>query len=168
MPTCDRQLRGLVGWAVVAACALIWAVVSPVAAEQGESWDGRHPGLGCAKAKAMAASLRDETVTPADEAYREAMDDTDVLHYELDIEVSNLDAVSHNCSIAGSNRMTIQSKVAALTEFSFRLRSQYTITSALIDDTTSVDVTTASTTTRVVDLDPPIGLDDVVHAYDRV
>ena len=92
------------------------------------------------------------------------MGDTDVLHYELDIEASDLSTVTHRCTLAGSNRMTIQSKVAGLTEFSFRLRNQYTITAALIDDTVSVDVTTTSTTTRVVDLttlDPPIGLDDV-------
>ena len=125
--------------------------------------DAAEPIFGCGKAQAMARRFVHDETTPLDKAYREAMADTDVLHNELDIEVSNLNPGANTCTIAGSNRMTIQSKSASLTEFTFRLRNQYTITAAWVDDTIPVTVNSISTTTRVADLStvtPAIGMDD--------
>jgi hypothetical protein len=123
-----------------------------------------EPIFGCGKAQAMATRFHQDASDPLPTRFAEAMNDTDVLHYELDIEVSDLDPGQNSCFIEGSNRMTIRSLVSPLTEFAFRLREQYTITSALINDTVTVPVNSISTTTRVVDLgslDPPIGNDDV-------
>jgi len=132
-------------------------------------------GIGCSRAKtferhrqAVRAKLpagtdsRGKTSGGAGRA--EPMEDTDVVHYDLDIEISDLNAGTGQCMISGTNRMTVTSKSAALTEFTFRLRSQYTITSALINDTTPVGVATASTTTRVATLDRSYGMDETSFA----
>lgn len=108
-----------------------------------------------------ARRLTAERVGLPDAAYLETLDDTDVLHYALEIEISNLDPANNTCTITGSNTMTIQSKSALLSEFTFRLRHQYNITGAYIDGLTPVTVTTVSDTTRVVTLDRTYGLNDV-------
>ncbi len=119
---------------------------------------------GCGKAQAMASYIPERIETlPAGQ--REAMGDTDVLHYTLDIEISNLNTGADTCTIAGTNAILIQSKSASLTQFTFRLRSQYTITSAIITDEfgnnpVAVSVSTVGTTTRVATLDHAYGLDD--------
>lgn len=115
----------------------------------------------CGKAAAMVRQFSESAPEPVDPARLEAMQDTDVLHCDLDIEISNLNTGSNTCTITGSNRMTIQSKSASLTTFTFRLRSQYTITSALINDVTPVSVTTLNTTTREATLDRPYTLDEI-------
>ncbi len=161
MPACHQKSYGAVASILVVAWALVCAAGSSAAAPVRKGEGGHRPTHGCSRAKTAAVGYVDNTTTTAaDRAYREAMADTDVLHYELDIEVSNLDQGTNSCTISGSNRMTITSKSAALTEFSFRLRSQYNITSALLDDVTPVTVTTASLTTRVVTLDRTYGLDE--------
>jgi hypothetical protein len=93
-------------------------------------------------------------------AYREALADTDVLHYDLNIEITNIDPGANTCTITGTNAITVRSQSAALTEFSFRLREQYTITSADVDGT-PVSVAAPSTTTRVATLDRTYALDEI-------
>lgn len=117
--------------------------------------------MGCGKAEAMRARFIAEQMQPAQGGVAEAMGETDVLHNDLSIEISNLNTGADTCTITGQNRMTIQSKSPSLTAFTFRLRNQYTITSALVNDTTPVTVTTISTTTRSVTLDRAYGMDEV-------
>jgi len=90
----------------------------------------------------------------------EAAGETDVLHYALDIEISNLNPGSNTCTITGSNTMTIQSKSAGLVEFTFRLRSQFSITASYVNGGTPVTVTTQSSTTRLATLDRAYGMDE--------
>jgi aminopeptidase N len=117
--------------------------------------------VGCGKAEAMRARFVAEQMQPAQGGVAEAMGETDVLHNDLTIEISNLNTTTNTCTMTGQNRMTIQSKSPALTAFTFRLRNQYTITSALVNDTTPVTVTTISTTTRSVTLNRAYGMDEV-------
>ena len=116
--------------------------------------------LGCGKAHAMAAHAAQQDVSQPIPGLREAMSDTDVLHHTLDIEISNLNTGANTCTIAGSNATLIESKSPALTEYTFRLRNQYVITSVIITDefgANPVDITagvnTASTTSRIATLD---------------
>ncbi|UCE59403.1 MAG: M1 family metallopeptidase [Phycisphaerales bacterium] len=88
----------------------------------------------------------------------ESLEHTDVLHYQLDIEISDIDTVSETCLITGSNRMTIRSLSPYLTHFTFRLQDHYTITDALLNDLTPATLATQSLTTRVVTLDRPYGI----------
>jgi aminopeptidase N len=83
---------------------------------------------------------------------REAMTDTDVLHYVLDIEVFPDTEV-----ITGSNTITVRSLVNNLTQFTFMLRSQYTVTEVLLNGTTPASATTpgANSYARRVTLDRP-------------
>ncbi len=112
--------------------------------------DDGGPIVGCGKGQALVARFL-AGLPPSDEqslaAEREALGDTDVLHYNLDIEI--VPSTSH---IAGTNTMTVRSLINGLTQFTFRLRTQFAC-SAVINGTTPVTVTTASTTTRVVTLD---------------
>ncbi len=89
------------------------------------------------------------------------MTETDVLHYNLEIELTNLNTISNSCTITGTNTLTIQSKSPSLSIFTLRLRTQYSITSALINGATPVTVTTNSTTTRTVTLDRAYAMDEV-------
>jgi len=77
---------------------------------------------------------------------REAPTDTDLSTANAEIEV----LPGQTPNLSGQNTMTIQSKVGSLTQFTFRLYSQYTITSATVSGGTPVTVTSASTTTRIV------------------
>lgn len=117
--------------------------------------------VGCGKAEALRARFVAEQMEPALGGVAEVMGETNVLHNDLSIEISNLDPGSNTCTITGQNRMTIQSKSPALTEFTFRLRNQYTITIALVNDTTPVTVTMISNTTRSAALDRTYGMDEV-------
>jgi aminopeptidase N len=112
-----------------------------------------HPHqLGCSRAR--SAVLRDLAEGEKNEddlgtrAMRESFGDTDVLHYNLDIEV-----FPATQEIAGANTMTVGSLVDGLTEFTFRLHANFTITAAVINGTTPVTITDISTTTRVATLD---------------
>ncbi|HKQ46983.1 MAG TPA: M1 family aminopeptidase [Phycisphaerae bacterium] len=116
--------------------------------------------LGCGKAQALAAAHAAQDLSEPVPGLREAMTETDVLHHTLDIEISNFDTVNNHCTIAGSNATLIESNSPALTQYTFRLRNQYVITSVIITDEfggNPVDITagltTPSTTTRVVTLD---------------
>ncbi|MFQ5806149.1 MAG: M1 family aminopeptidase [Phycisphaerae bacterium] len=108
--------------------------------------------VGCGKARALAlrylarkAVLEDD---PGWTVLREGLDDTDLLHNNLDIEI-----FPSSATISGSNTMTIQSLVDGLTELTFRLRANFTITSAIINGTTPVTISDLSTTTRQATLD---------------
>jgi len=81
-------------------------------------------GPSCARAKremaaALAAQGRYVPPTPRDNFST----DTDVLHYDLDIEINPVSAW-----IGGANTMTVQSLVDDLTLFRFRLDTTFTIT----------------------------------------
>lgn len=95
----------------------------------------------CGRLRSLVSQGWTRAFPELDEAYREALADTDVLHYALDIEVSDLDPGIGTCWLAGTNVMTIQSKSAALDEFSFRLRDNYTIGGAYVDGSTPITVT---------------------------
>jgi aminopeptidase N len=78
---------------------------------------------------------------------------TDVLSYDLDLELTAINPDANTCVITGINTMTVGSSAPALTEFSFRLRSQFSVTSALLNGVTPVTVNMVSDTTRQVTLD---------------
>lgn len=61
-------------------------------------------------------------------ATREALGDTDVIKNTVDIEVA-----PPASSISGSNTILVQSLVNGLTTFTFNLRSQYTVSSVLVN-----------------------------------
>ncbi len=109
---------------------------------------------GCGKARALKAAQWAERNGLVDidpiglMAMRESFDDTDVLHNNIDIEIFPATE-----EITGSNTFTIESLVDGLTEFTFRLRSNYTVTSAIVNGTTPVTVADISTTTRRATLD---------------
>jgi len=107
-------------------------------------------GCGAARAAALrhwAARQVDED-DPGLEAMREAFDQTDVLHYNLELEI-----FPDSEQIAGTNRITIRSLADGLTEFTFRLHADLAITAALINDATPVAIDEISTTTRRATLD---------------
>jgi len=116
---------------------------------------------GCGKARALAARHFSHADNGFGIGRAEAMVETDVLHVELDIEVSNIDPPANSCTLSGVSRMTIQSKTASLTEFTFRLRSQFSVTGAFVNDTVPITVTSDSTTTRTATLDRAYGFDEV-------
>jgi hypothetical protein len=116
--------------------------------------------LPCGKARGIAAQVAAEQMREAvsfdDTGPREAMTDTDLLHCNAEVEIMP----GQTPNLSGQNIMTIQSKSSALTQFTFRLRTQYTISSALINGTTPVSVSTTSTTTRVATLDRAYGMNE--------
>lgn len=129
---------------------------------RGYDLDESLPLVGCGKGQRMAQ----RQLAPAPEemppiAYLVSLNDTDVLHYDLSIEPTNLNPAGDTCLMSGTNVMTIKSLVDNLTEFQFRLRSQFTILSARINGGTNVTVTTTSSTTRTVTLDHPYNTNDV-------
>lgn len=115
---------------------------------------------GCGKAHALLRAGDKVPQSPV-AAMLEPLAASDALHYDLDVEVSNINTGANTCTITGTCRMTIQSKSPTLTEFTFRLRNQFNVTSALVNDTTPVTVNSISTTTRVATLDRAYGMDEV-------
>jgi aminopeptidase N len=111
---------------------------------------------GCGKGEfyrsLAAAAIEEEDPVGACLA-REALGHTDLLHCNLDIEI-----ILSPATIIGSNTFTLMSTVDNLTEFTFRLRNNYIITSALINGSTPVAASSPSTTTRVVTLDRPYNI----------
>ncbi len=120
--------------------------------------DDSRPMIGCGKGQALAARFL-AGLPPVDEATlaaeREALGETDVLHYNLDIEI--LPSTSH---IAGTNTITVRSLIDGLTQFTLRLQNQYTC-SAVINGVTPVAITTSSATTRIVTLDRAYGAGEI-------
>jgi len=142
-------------------CLLLLAPAARPAPAQPDWCD--QPILGCGKAQALACRFIEERAGEAD-GLREAMTESDVLNVALDIEVSNLNPGANTCTITGNNVMTIQSKSAALTQFTFRLRDNYTITSLVVTDDTgphSVTHTLVPNRTRIVNLNRAFGMDEI-------
>ena len=107
--------------------------------------------FGCGKAQAMATAQAHQDASEPIPGLREALSDTNVLHHTLDIEISNLDTVANTCTIAGTNATLIESASPSLTQYTFRLRNQYVITSVIITDefgNNPVDVTAGLTTPK--------------------
>jgi len=132
-----------------------------LAADQPTVLSDEPPIVGCGKAEAALRWFRTDPVARAAGGVAEAMDETDVLHNDLTIEITDINTSANSCTITGQNRMTIMSTSPSLTTFTFRLRSQFTVTSALINDTIPVNVSTLSTTTRSVTLDRTYGMNEV-------
>src|SRR5262249_48354456 len=78
---------------------------------------------------------------------------TDVLNCNLDLEV-----IPSTSTLVGSNTFTVMSRMDGLTSFTFRLRSQFVISSAVINGSTPVSVSTPTTTTRIATLDRPYNI----------
>ena len=128
-----------------------------------ERFDPSHePSIvGCGKAEAAQRWFRADPVEGADGGVAEAMGETDVLHNDLTIEVTNINTVSNSCTITGQNRMTIRSLSPSLTIFTIRLRSQFSVIGAMVNEVTPVNVAVLTTTTRTVTLDRAYGMDEV-------
>jgi hypothetical protein len=73
---------------------------------------------------------------------------TDVLNCNLDVEL-----IPSTSTISGSNTFTVKCLVDGMNTFTFRLRSQFVISSAIINGSTTVPVTNPTTTTRIATLD---------------
>ncbi len=88
--------------------------------------------VGCGKAQALMARMRAglpiSDGQPGVFTDREASTDTDLISVNLDIEVDPT-----TDTITGSNEMVVQSLVAGLTQFTFRLRSQFVVSQVLVD-----------------------------------
>ncbi|HPM24405.1 MAG TPA: M1 family aminopeptidase [Phycisphaerae bacterium] len=85
-----------------------------------------------------------------------AYDDfTDVLHYQLDLEI-----IPATTTLAGSNTITVRSLVPDLTLFHFRLHENFTIT-MLSRDATPLAWQRLDSATVAVTLDRPYGVDEV-------
>ncbi len=124
----------------------------------------QEPIVGCGKAQAMMSAFLAGADEPLTIMPREAMGDTDVLNVALDIEVSNLNPGADNCTMLGNSVMSIKSKSAALTQFTFRLRDNYTITSLSVTDNTGnhpVTHTLIPNRTRIVTLNRTFAMDEV-------
>jgi hypothetical protein len=90
----------------------------------------------CGKANALRMRMEmGEIVTDAEEGTggsftrREAFSDTDLISVDLDIEVTP----APNSFVAGTNEMVVRSNVNGLTQFTFMLRRQYTISSVTVN-----------------------------------
>ncbi len=125
--------------------------------ESGSAYGEPHR-IGCNQGKALARRfLASKGMQESGTNRAEVLEDTDVLHYQLDFEVSNLYGPG-GVTITGSNRMSVRSLTANLTEFTFRLHDVFTITGAYLNDTTPATVSSENWTTRVVTLDRPYGV----------
>ncbi len=79
---------------------------------------------------------------------REGLAATDLLHNDLEVEV-----VPGPNTVSGTNVMRVRSLTDGLTTFTFMLRSQYTISSCLVNGTFQAPVTSVGTYGRRVTLD---------------
>lgn len=122
--------------------------------EYGADRLGFDEQVGCGKAAALRARYLagrppvDEPGYVPPPGLREAADATDVLHNKIDIEI-----VPSAGTITGSNTFTIRSKVNGLSEFTFRLRNNFTVSGAMVNGATPVTVVSLSTTTMKATLD---------------
>ncbi|MGD9691017.1 MAG: M1 family aminopeptidase [Phycisphaerales bacterium] len=105
--------------------------------------------VGCGKAAMMAHRLAaglgadDEPLV----ALAESLDATDLLNVNLDLEV-----FPATTTLAGTCTLTVRA-VAPVSEFTFRLRNNFAITSATLNGSTPAPIATLSTTTRRATLD---------------
>lgn len=144
---------------------LLGVATTPAIAQRDPAAGDRDaPVVRCGKAEAALRLMRAAKVEPPEQpaaAYLAAMGDTDVLHNDLDIELTNINPATNSCTITGRNTMTIRSTTGALTEFQFRLRNQFSITGAFVNGSTPVTVTAPTSSTRSVTLDRAYGIDEV-------
>ncbi|GMU80990.1 MAG: hypothetical protein AMXMBFR47_08610 [Planctomycetota bacterium] len=90
----------------------------------------------CGKATALIRAHGDGPFTPDDPDVpqtRENIGDTDVLHCDFEIEL--FPATS---TVAGHNTMTVRSLAEGLTQFTFRLRSNMTVSAVTLNGVTSI------------------------------
>jgi hypothetical protein len=138
-------------WLSATLC-LLWAAggtAGPVDNEIGICKQGRH-------------QLGDIEMRPIS-AQSGVLDDTDVLHYVLDIEID-----PPTTWLGGTNTMTVRSLIDGLTTFQIRLHDNFNITSVQVD---GVPATwqRLSVSTIEVDLNPAYNTDeefDVLVVYD--
>jgi aminopeptidase N len=121
--------------------------------------DDEH--VGCLKGKMLRERfLAGQRIhEDAELGYAEALGDTDCRHNNLDIEI-----VPGTRQISGSNTMTIASKVNNLTQFTFMLRSNYTISSVVLNGTVTIpgaNVTSIGTYGRRFNLDRAYNVGEV-------
>ncbi len=157
------MLRGVGGRAsltVLVSCLILEFFAATVYAQELDRTPERLPVPPCGIARSLASGHWAQPLMPPDTAYLETLSDADVLHNVLEIEVSDLDPGTDTCWLVGNDTMTIQSKLPALDEFSFRLWDIYSIDSAYVDGSTPVTVTAASETTRVATLDRTYTFDE--------
>jgi len=158
--TAEPVRRGMLHM-LFAALGMTTALTTGVTAQDKDRGEDLRPAHRCGKAAAAARLMHTDLEALPSKAYLEVMEDTDVQHYMLDIEITDINPAGNTCTITGSNTMTIQSKSESLTQFTFRLREQFDITSAVINGSTPVSVSIASISTRVVTLDRAYGMDEV-------
>lgn len=112
-------------------CAL--CVVSLAAAQDSCPDDPRL----CGKAIAALRAYGDGPMTPPDgddvPQTRENLGDTDLMHCDFEIEL-----FPDTETVSGNNTMTIRSLVDGLTQFTFNLRSNMTVSAVTLNGTTSV------------------------------
>lgn len=88
----------------------------------------------------------------------ELFSDTDVLHYQIDIEL-----LPAAYQIQGTTTLTVKSLVEGLTQFSFKLHSNQTISSTFINGATPLTptLTGANAYSRIVNLDRVYHLNEI-------
>ena len=151
---------------MIARSALVVALLSGLAWSSHTADARPHPGEeheGCGKAAALQARF-EAGLPPFEEdgpgfSPREAMTDTDVLNNAIDLEI-----FPSTASITGSNTFTIRSTVAGLTQFTFMLRQNFTVTEVLFNGTTVLGTPAMpdpnGSYRRIVTLPRPIALNE--------
>ncbi|MAY75086.1 MAG: hypothetical protein CMJ31_10290 [Phycisphaerae bacterium] len=84
----------------------------------------------CAAGRSHAEAFIPEFIERPEGLTTEPLDATDVLDYDLDIDVDLV-----NETITGSNTMTVRSEIDGLNTFTFRLRENFAITGASVNGT---------------------------------
>lgn len=130
--------------------------------------DDHGPGCTCGKAMILKR-MAEAGLSPLGEPMgvgggggfgpREALTDTDLLHNDLAVEFVP-GAASGDPNIIGSNTMTVRSLVNGLTQFTFMLRSNFTITQVLYDGVTPLTATSVGTYGRRVTLPAALNAGD--------
>jgi aminopeptidase N len=149
---CTTGSAGVRGWvsfffSTLALCADARAQVVP---------EDEQPGwAACACGKIELLQRRLELGLPVDEGgpgydSREVMTDTDVLSNDVDIEV--LPATEE---IRGSNTITVRSLINGLTQFTFRLRGNFTVQRGLSGNAADNNFVTLNGTTPAPCTTPP-------------
>ena len=161
-----RRIHGHRPWTLIVLGIAVCCSAPPALAHLTKYPVDEEPAPRCGKARQAAWSFRSEQMQEEWQrdyeaqlaaGLREALEDTDLLHCDLEIEITP----GATDNLAGTNVMTIQSKSAALTTFTFRLRSQYNVTGILINGSTPVSHTQVSDTTKAVTLDRTYTMDEI-------
>ncbi len=160
--TCIFVRRNAARVSLIAALGLFASLASVAPAQQRVDVCDDHPIVGCGKGRAMLLDLAGDQPYDGPQP-REALADTDLLSNAIDIELSNINTSAGNCTITGSNVMTIRSKSPALSQFTFRLRDNYTVTGLTVTDggnTVPVTHSLVPNRTRIVTLNRTYGMDE--------